>query len=417
MSKLSQSSIDFGLNFLKQNSSSQCDSTNVILSPLSVIIAYCMALDGAAGETEQQIKKVFNLDKINGQSEDISGLIKQVMNNRFFRLPTQESIRDSRSVFSLTDFGSYRIPATSRSSQEPILKFGNLLMANKDYKFQEAYVQSLKTNYFADAFNEDYKEGQKIVEKVNLWVSKNTKNKITSILDEPPSPVDVLFLVNTIYFEGKWLEPFPQHRTRDDIFNNSDGTKIKTKMMTLKFQDFNYVDRLDKQLKIVELPYVGNISMILILPTEDNNLKKVIDNLDSTELSSLMESMSMTNLDTLTIPKFKLEDKHELHNILPRMGMTRPFEMNAEFPRIIEEPRPLYITKSIQKAVIEVFEKGTIASAATVVGPMRTMASAPQRPLIEFIADRPFMFFIRDNKSGVNLFMGQLNNMTRQQFL
>uniref|UniRef100_T1KFY1 Serpin domain-containing protein n=1 Tax=Tetranychus urticae TaxID=32264 RepID=T1KFY1_TETUR len=386
MSQLSQSSIDFGLNFLKQSSSSQCDSKNILLSPLSVITAYCMVLDGAAGETEQQIKKVLNLDKINDQSEDISGLIKQVIE-------------------------SYLKPATAGSRQESILKFGNLLMANKDDKFQKAYVQSLKTNYFAEAFNEDFTFGRKIVEKVNSWVSNNTKNKITSILNEPPSPFDVLFLVNTIYFEGEWLKSFSQDRTKDDIFNNSDGTTIKTKMMTMSGEIFNY---------IVELPYVGNISMILILPTQDNNLKKMIDSLDSTELSSLMESMKKTRLNTLTIPKFKLEDIHQLHKILPNMGMTRPFKKaDAEFPRITEESLPLYISQSIQKAVIEVFEKGTIATAATVVNIKLKgkTCSSFRMPLITFIADRPFMFFIRDNKSGVNLFMGQLSKMTRQQFL
>uniref|UniRef100_T1KI41 Serpin domain-containing protein n=2 Tax=Tetranychus urticae TaxID=32264 RepID=T1KI41_TETUR len=392
MSQLSKPSIDFGLNFLKRISS-QCDSKNILLSPLSVITAYCMVLDGAAGKTEQQIKKVLNLDKINDQSEDISGLIKQVIE-------------------------SYRIPATAGSRQKFILNFGNLLMANKDEKFQKAYVQNLKTNYFADAFNEDYKEGQQIVEKINSWVSNNTKNKITSIINEPPSPLDVLYLVNTIYFEGKWLMPFSKDCTKDDIFHNSDGTTVKTKMMTLSGESFNYVNRHDKQLKIVELPYVGNISMILILPTEDNNLKKVIDDLDSTELSSLMESMKKTYLDTLIIPKFKLEDIHQLHNILPKMGMTAPFQKDAEFPRITEEPLPLYISKSIQKAVIEVFEEGTIASAATVVEGLFMLACSPfSTPLITFIADRPFMFFIRDNKSGVNLFMGQLNNMSHQQFL
>uniref|UniRef100_T1KFY4 Serpin domain-containing protein n=2 Tax=Tetranychus urticae TaxID=32264 RepID=T1KFY4_TETUR len=388
MSQLSQSSIDFGLNFLKRISS-QCDSKNVLLSPLSVITAYCMVLDGAAGKTEQQIKKVLNLDKINDQSEDISQLIKQVIE-------------------------SYRIPATAGSRQKFILNFGNLLMANKDEKFQEAYVQSLKTNYFADAFNEDFTDGRKIVEKVNSWVSNNTEKKITSILNEAPDSLDGLFLVNTIYFEGEWLKSFSKKRTRNKIFNNSDGTTVKTKMMTLIDERLNYVDRLDKQLKIVELPYVGNISMILILPTEDNNLKNLIDNLHSTELSSLMDSMKKTRLNNLTIPKFKLEDDHELHKILPSMGMTRPFQMNAEFPKITEGSLPSYISQSIQKAVIEVFEEGTIASVSTALR-RSTGGVSPKR--ITFIADRPFMFFIRDNKSGVNLFMGQLSNITREQFL
>uniref|UniRef100_T1KI42 Serpin domain-containing protein n=2 Tax=Tetranychus urticae TaxID=32264 RepID=T1KI42_TETUR len=362
MSQLSKPSIDLGLNFLKKVGS---DSTNLLLSPLSVIMAYGMALEGAAGETAKQIRTVLNLDKVDSQQGDVSKIIKQHM---------EKYLKNKNST---------------SEEKKCLLEFGNLLMANKDFRLQKTFVQNLQTNYSANAFNEDFTDGQNILEKVNSWVSAATRNKISTILDKPPEPDAVCLLVNTIYFQANWLKPFYEDSTEEKIFTNSDGSTTKIKMMTLSDDTFNFAECLEKKLKIVEIPYFGNISMVLILPTGDNNLKKMIDNLDSTELFSLIDSMSRTRLGTLTIPKFKLEDNHQLHKILPRMGMTRPFQMNAEFPRITEGSLPLYISKSIQK----------------------------QQKVLNFIADPPFLFFISDNLPKVNLFMGQLNNITSQQII
>uniref|UniRef100_T1KBE2 Serpin domain-containing protein n=1 Tax=Tetranychus urticae TaxID=32264 RepID=T1KBE2_TETUR len=373
MSQLSNPSIDFGLKFLKKVNSAS-DSTNLLLSPLSVIIAYCMVLEGAAGETEKQIKEVLDLDKIDNQHGGISEIIKQLL----------ESYKTNKNF---------------------ILEFSNLLVTNRKFKLKDTFVRSLQTNYSADAFNEDFtKNGKNVLEKVNSWVSENTKNKIATILNEPPNPDAVCLLLNAIYFEGSWLNPFSKRSTHDKIFNNSDGSTTKVKMM-LHAGRYNFLESPEKKFKI---PYGGNMSMILVLPIGDNNLKKMVDNLDSTELSRLIDSMTRTRLDSLMVPKFKLEDKHQLHEILPNMGMILPFDQgNAEFPKITE--RSVYISQSIQKALIEVTETGTVATAVTQLEAV--LACAPPK-VINFIADRPFLFFIRDNLTKVNLFMGQLNNMS-----
>ncbi|XP_015784760.1 leukocyte elastase inhibitor-like [Tetranychus urticae] len=381
MSHISNPSIEFGLKFLKKINSAS-DSTNLLLSPLSVIIAYCMVLEGAAGETEKQIKEVLDLDEIDNQHGGISEIIKQLL----------ESYKTNKNC---------------------ILEFGNLLVGNTIFKLKDTFVQSLQTNYSADAFNEDFNNnGKNVMEKVNSWVSENTKNKIATILNEPPNPDAVCLLLNAIYFEGSWLNPFPKRCTHDKIFNNSDGSTTKVKMM-LHAGRYHFLESPEKKLKIVEIPYGENMSMILVLPIGDNNLKKMVDNLDSAELSRLIDSMTRTRLDSLMIPKFKLEDKHQLHEILPSMGMILPFDrMSAEFPKITE--RLVYISQSIQKALIEVTETGTVAAAVTKSA--CTSARAPSK-VINFIADRPFLFFIRDNLTNVNLFMGQLNNMSSIQSL
>ena len=147
--------------------------------------------------------------------------------------------------------------------------------------------------------------------------------------------------------------------------------------------------------------------MIFILPTESNSLSSLVPTLNSSELTSLLDSMRSTKLVSLNIPKFKLEDTHQLHEILPRMGMDLPFSGRAEFDEITERSE-LKVSQSIQKALVEVDEEGTVAAAVTSI---IMCTSSRYSPSENFILDRPFFFMIRDELTGVNLFMGQMNKM------
>ncbi len=141
----------------------------------------------------------------------------------------------------------------SASEKKCLLEFGNLLMAKKDFRLQKTFVQNLQTNYSANAFNEDFTDGQNILEKVNSWVSEATRNKISTILNEPPEPDAVCLLVNTIYFQANWLKPFDEDSTEEKIFTNSDGSTTKIKMMTLSDDTFNFAECPEKKLKVKPL--------------------------------------------------------------------------------------------------------------------------------------------------------------------
>ena len=381
MSELSGPSNDFGLRFLEQINSNGSPK-NVLFSPLSAIIAYGMLLEGATGETEQQIKTVFQLSSIGNQTSDISKASKKLLE-------------------------AYKLVEDGTSDRNFSLAMGNLAMVNKNAKLKEAFAQSLITNYFAQATNEDFSNGTAVMDKLNSWISEKTKNKINKILTNPPDEATILILVNTLYFKGRWEEPFPKGLTIDDTFTNGDGTLSKVKMMTLRDKRFNFVHNTDKKVKVVELPYIGNISMIFIMPTESNTLANLVPTLNATELDNLLSSMSQTKLRALSIPKFKLEDTHKLHEILPRMGMDLPFGDLAQLPNIAEKSE-LKVSQSIQKALLEVDEEGSVAAAATLIVTVLRMSYFPAE---DFIADRPFLFMIRDKLTGVNLFMGQMNKM------
>ncbi|XP_053212893.1 plasminogen activator inhibitor 2 type A-like [Panonychus citri] len=382
LSDLSGPTNSFGLRFLEQFNAKNSNK-NVVFSPLSVILAYGMLLEGATGRTREQIKEVLQLSSIGDQNSDVSQAAKKLLSR-------------------------YRALIARSKFQDFLVVLGNLVMVDKGYPLRESFVQSLKRNYFAQVTNEDFQNGKAIMDKLNSWVSEKTCGKIDKILSRSPNPDMLLLVINTVYFKGKWAKPFNKKYTFDETFANSDGTKSKIKMMSLRDTNFKYLHNRLAKFKIVELPYIGKVSMIFILPTQTNTLANFIPTLNSTKLENLLSSLHSTGLKVVNIPKFKLQDFHDLSMILSRMGMELPFTEQAEFKNITEESDLLFVSESIQKALIEVDEEGTVAVAVTCI---KSTGGAPPEPKEEFILDRPFIFIIRDNLTRVNLFVGQMNKM------
>ncbi|KAK6967373.1 Serpin 1 [Biomphalaria glabrata] len=105
----------------------------------------------------------------------------------------------------------------------------------------------------------------------------------------------------------------------------------------------------------------------------------------------------------MAIPKFKIETKIELDDFLIDMGMVQAFSFElADFSGLSQEAQ-VYISRVIHKAVIEVQESGTVAAAATAA------KISGRKKLLSFIADHPFLFFLRDNETGQVIFQGKFS--------
>jgi serpin B len=163
-------------------------------------------------------------------------------------------------------------------------------------------------------------------------------------------------------------------------------------------------------LQAIELPYSGDdLSMVVLLPKRESSLKQMLQSLNIKELDTQLRALKNQKVE-LWLPKFKLETSYELKDVLMQMGMKAPFN-RADFSKMTKDKTPLEISRIIQKAFVEVNEKGTEAAAVTVV--MMTTESSIERHHIEipeFRADRPFLFFIRDKQTGAILFTGCVEN-------
>ena len=147
------------------------------------------------------------------------------------------------------------------------------------------------------------------------------------------------------------------------------------------------------------------MSMVIYLPKEINGLAKLEEQMTYDSLQKSLSSLDASKDEVeVFLPKFKLTQQFDLNDILSKMGAEEMFiPGKADLSGITAEP--LFVSKVVHKAFVEVNEEGTEAAAATAIG-MALTCMPLRKPL--FKADHPFLFLIRHNESGVILFLGRL---------
>jgi serpin B len=208
-----------------------------------------------------------------------------------------------------------------------------------------------------------------------------------------------LVLANAIYFNAGWFFPFDEEGTHDGAFNLIDGGQIQVPMM---FQQETFSYSGGDGYQVVELLYVGQeMAMVILLP--DQGMFETFENgLTSEKLSEILGGMGYQSV-ALTMPRFEYESEFSLKETLIKLGMRAPFT-EADFSGM-DGTRDLLISEVVHKAFVSVDEKGTEAAAATAV--IIALSSAPSAP-VEMTVDRPFIYMIRDLKTGTLLFMGRV---------
>ncbi len=350
-------------------------SGNLFFSPYSLSTCLAMTYAGARAETEKQM----------GQA-----------------LHFEENQRQLHSAF-----GELQRQLTEASKLEGIeLNIANALWTQKDPPLLPAFLQITKGEYQANVNQADFRTGaEEARDKINRWVSQKTKEKIQNILP-PGSLTDLtrLVLANAIYFKGVWARQFEKTETSTQPFHLSTARHVEVPFMH-HFDEVRYKE--DADFQAVELPYKGGgLSMVILLPRQVEACGTLEDRLTPALLSRSLGRMKMQKVE-IFLPRFKLESSFELSDTLAKMGMRDAFGPKADFSGM-DGTKSLYISAVFHKAWGEVNEEGTEAAAATAVAMTRSAVIKQPPPPPIFRADHPFIFLIRDTRSGSVLFLGRL---------
>mgnify|MGYP000261696712 CR=1 FL=1 len=250
--------------------------------------------------------------------------------------------------------------------------------------------------------------------EINAWVKQETKGKIDEIL-----PVGALnentklVLANALYFKGTWQKKFETSQTKDGDFHLLNGETISIPMMTTKKkQEISSHD----SFKVLRLPYSNgqdarSFSMYIILPNEKAGLFALEKGLTVDILEKTLVKGVEIDVGSFKLPKFKVSAGYEVPDTLKEMGMKLPFSDEADFSGMVDSSnggQALSISNVFHKTFIEVNEEGTEAAAATAVVSMPR--SAVRRSSEDFIADHPFMFVLKEDITGIIVFMGHVVN-------
>ena len=348
---------------------------NLFFSPYSISTALAMTYAGARGNTEKQMAQVLHFD---GEQGEISSA-----------------------------FGELQRQLSEASKGQGIeLNIANALWAQKGHPFLPAFLDTAGSGYQANVNQVDFTTAAESArEEINRWVAKETKDKIPDIL--PPGSLDGmtrLVLANAIYFKGTWLKQFEKAKTVTQPFHVSADREVQAPLMT-HVDEVGYMEEPDFQ--AVELPYIGGeLAMLVILPRKSDGCGSLESKLSPELLSRSLSLMKKQRVE-IFLPRFKLESGFNLNDTLARMGMADAFGNKADFSGM-DGSRRLCISAVFHKAWGEVNEEGTEAAAATAVGMALTAYRPTPQPPPVFRADHPFIFFIRDTRSGSILFMGRL---------
>jgi serpin B len=349
---------------------------NLFFSPYSISTCLAMTYAGARGDTETQMARVLHFSKGDARLH--------------------------------SSFGELQRQLDDAAKQKGIqLDIANALWAQKGEPFLPAFLKIAKNDYQANVNQADFKTSADAVRReINRWVAQKTRDKIQDILS-PGSLDDLtrLVLANAIYFKGTWASRFEKGATSPQLFHLSENSQVVRPLMH-QVADASYIETND--LQAVELPYSGDeLSMIILLPRQIDALGQLEQQLSPAFLDSLLAQMKKQKVE-IFLPRFKLESDFKLKDTLAKMGMPDAFvPPKADFSNI-DGTNDLYISGVFHKAWAEITEEGTEAAAATiVVVEGRGIAKRPPPPPV-FRADHPFIFLIRDTRSGSLLFVGRL---------
>lgn len=353
---------------------------NLAVSPASITLALAMTWGGAKGPTSDEMAKVLHLPNAKDATIDAAGRQLSVWND------------PARTVYTL--------------------RVANRLFGEKSYTFEPAYLKKTGEAFGAPLEPVDFKgAAEPARERINGWVAKETRDRIKNLL--PPRSVDKetrLVLVNAIYFLGDWQSPFSKERTRPAPFFTTATTSKDVPTMS---QVASFKHAAVDGLQVLEMPYVGGeLAMTFLLPNAKDGLDALEQKLTDGKLTSWIAAAKPERV-LVSLPVFEIDPAEPLSlgKELVAMGMKLAFDPDlADFTGIASPPSPadrLYIGKVFHKAFVKVNEKGTEAAAATAVVMPRAGSAAPAPPP-EFRADHPFLFFLRDLRTGMILFMGRV---------
>lgn len=348
---------------------------NLALSPYSVGVALAMTLNGALGETLDQMLQVLDADAVGPLNGGLNGLTRHV-----------EGIA-----------GTYRV---DREDVEIVLDAANTLFGERSVTWARDFLDTLAASYGAGLQLVDFVNASAAAtDAINAWVAERTREKIPVIIPEGLlDHMTRLVLVNTLYLKAPWEVPFEPGLTADGPFTLADGQMVQVPRMS---SGTGMLGRGDGW-QATQLRYVGGeLAMTIVLP-DAGRLGEVEATIAGGGLPQVLRSLSPEAVQ-LTLPRWTFRFNTSLVEPLVALGMQKPVE-NADFSGMTDEVE-IFISEVLHEVFIAVDEAGTEAAAVTVVA-MRT-SGMPAAP-VPMVVDRPFLFVIHDLEHGTPLFLGRV---------
>ena len=366
----------FGLQLLAEALARDPADSNRVLSPASAGLALSLVMAGARGSTASAIGAVLGTGGL-----DAAGIARRNRN-------LLDSVRNREDV---------------------TLEIATALWVDTSSRVRTAFRKAA-AEYYRAAVTSIPLASPEVVVALNRWSDSNTHGRIPAIRDAPFDPFTRLAVTNAVYFKGKWAFPFQEARTGDRDFTLASGGRIRTRAMD---QLSYYAYRRETGYQVLRIPYrEDRAAMYVLLPDSGASVDSVVRRLAQGDgLPSL--GWNSSRRVHLVLPRFRVEQDLDLKPGLAALGMGVAFNCEAaDFSGLLEDRngRPSLATcvdEADQKVMIAVDEEGAVAAAVTTLSVQLRGYTPPPEP-IQFVVDRPFLFVLRDERTGADLFIGRI---------
>lgn len=339
-------------------------SENVVFSPFSMLMLLAILADATEGEARKEILNVI----ARGIYKDLTGTLADIQNF----LTDAKTFMSSNALCVKKSLENSIVP----EFLEKLSRYGGELFAT---------------------------EG--CTREINEWVNEKTKGMIEKIVAEPMDPRFMAILMNAVAFEAKWCTPYQKSNIKKEIFTNADGCKSTVYM--LKSTENNYIE--DDFFTGFVKPYEGKKYSFMALLPKNESMEFFDKSLQYTNFITLLRSVERCDVN-VSMPEFKYSCENGLIDFCKELGMKTVFSHDVDFSPF--SVLPIEISEMIQKAFIEVNRKGTKAAAATFVI-MSVGASPVQREIKVVKLDRPFIYAIIHNETGIPVFVGTVKHIEK----
>ena len=353
---------------------------NLFLSPYSVRTALAMTFAGANGRTAEQMKEVLAL-RGEGPAPHLSlAALARELERR-----------------------------NGKNGNE--LHVANSLWGQRGAEFVPGFLELIERNYGAGLRRADFAGATEDARlAINRWVAAETEQRIEELIEKDDlSPLTELVLANAIHFQASWPNRFDPKNTRERNFlaRVREGEELVTREvrvpMMYKLDEFGF--RRAEGVQVLELPYSGGeLSMVILLPDARDGLPGLEPRLSPALLSRLLKDLPKQKLG-IHLPKFEARTHVRLEETLAAMGMPDAFDGKLADFSGMSTTTQLWIDTVVHESVVSVDEEGTVAAGATAVM-MKKRGYA-------FHASHPFLYLIRDVKTGTILFLGRMVDPTQ----
>ncbi|XP_034998524.2 leukocyte elastase inhibitor [Hippoglossus stenolepis] len=407
---LSKANTSFCLDLFKKLSDND-KAANVFYSPFSISSALAMVMLGARGNTHTQMSEVLSFcEAVKTQPGGAKQKQMQQQEQMQQQVQMQKSLKAKNCLDDIHADFSKLLKTLNKAGAPYSLSVANRLYGEQSYQFVEDFIGETRKHYNAELESVDFKTGFEAARlKINGWVEEQTQDKIKDLLLKGTlHDMTRMVLVNAIYFKGDWNKQFEESATRDAQFRLNKNESKQVKMM---YQNTTLPLGLiaEPNCQVLEMPYKEKeLSMLIFLPMDIDDSSTGLEKLEK-ELT-YDNFVEWTHSDRLShskvevgLPRFKMEESYDMGGVLVSMGMVDAFDSGMCDFSGMSPSNDLVLSKVIHKAFVEVNEEGTEAAAATAI----TVGITSVSPRARFIADHPFLFFIRHNHTKSVLFAGR----------